>query len=266
VLGPLARTVHDAAAFLDAVAIPQPGVPDPAPPLADGDSFLRWCDRDPGRLRIGRYCESSIESELDLQVRSAWERASDLLANLGHDIEDVPAPVPRGSVPAFETVWAVSAATIPVSGPKLAELRPLTRHLRERGLAITAADYAIAQGQLNVFARRGMAATDHLDAVLTPTLAMLPRPVGWFTDGGDPAADFERQKRFTPFAALYNVTGQPAISLPLFHSEEGLPIGVMLVGRQRGDAALLGLAAQIERAAPWRNRHPDIWNVTPAAK
>lgn len=263
VLGPLARTVRDAAAFLDAVAIPQPGDPDPAPPLPEGESFLASCDREPGRLRIGRFCESPITSELDPQVRSAWELASTLLAGLGHEIEDVPAPMPPEAVPAFETVWAVSAATIPVAPNRVNELRPLTRHLRERGLSIGAADYAIAQGQLNVFARRGIAATAHLDAVLTPTLAMLPAPIGWFTAGdADPAADFERQKRFTPFTALYNVTGQPAISLPLYHSEEGLPIGIMLVGRPRGEAALLSLAAQVERALPWIDRRPPIWEAS----
>jgi amidase len=89
---------------------------------------------------------------------------------------------------------------------------------------------------------------------------MLPRPVGWFTGGGDdPAADFERQKQFTPYTAMYNMTGQPAISLPLYWSEEGLPIGMMLVGRPGGDAALLSLAAQIEAALPWHARRPEIW-------
>ena len=77
VLGPLARTVRDAAAFLDAVAVPQPGDPDPLAPLPPGERFLGWCDRDPGRLRIGRYTDSPIEAELDPQVRAAWEQASD---------------------------------------------------------------------------------------------------------------------------------------------------------------------------------------------
>jgi amidase len=97
------------------------------------------------------------------------------------------------------------------------------------------------------------------DAILTPTLAQLPRPIGWFTEGGDPAEDFERQKRFTPWTALYNSSGQPAISLPLFQSAAGLPIGIMLAGRPAGETALLSLAAQVEEAAPWHARHPAIW-------
>ena len=114
---------------------------------------------------------------------------------------------------------------------------------------------------LNVYARRAIAATAHLDAVLTPTVAMLPRPIGWFIgDDDDPAADFERQKRFTPYTAMYNTTGQPAISLPLYQSAEGLPIGMMLVGRPRDEAPLLSLAAQLERTLPWADRRPAIWS------
>ncbi|MGH8959880.1 MAG: amidase [Jatrophihabitantaceae bacterium] len=260
VYGPLARTVRDAAAFLDAVAVPQPGDPDPLPPLPAGETFLAACERDPGALRIGRYLDSPIAAELDPQVRAAWERASLLLSGLGHDVVDVPAPLPVEAIPAFETVWAVSAATVPVDPSREGLLRPLTRHLRERGRAITAPEYANALGALNVFSRKGIAATAHLDAVLTPTVAMLPRPIGWFiSDDNDPAADFERQKAFTPYTALYNTTGQPAISLPLYQSDEGLPIGVMLVGRPAGDGALLTLAAQVEAALPWADRHPAIW-------
>ena len=128
---------------------------------------------------------------------------------------------------------------------------------------MSAPDFANALAALNVHARNGIAATAHLDAVLVPSLAMLPRPVGWFTHDGDPAADFERQKRFTPYTAIYNTTGQPAISLPLYQSEDGLPIGMMLVGRPAGDAALLALAAQLEAALPWHDRHPAIWAATP---
>ena len=259
VLGPLTRTVRDAAAFLDAVAVPQPGDPDPLPPLPDGHSFLGWCERAPGRLRIGRCADSPIDFELDPQVRAAWERASTLLAGLGHEIEDVAPPMPPDAVPAFETIWAVSAATFPVPPHREDELRPLTQHLRERGRAVSGPDFANALAALNVHARTGIAATDQFDAVLVPTVAQLPRPVGWFTEGRDPAEDFELQKRFTPFTAMYNMTGQPAISLPLYWSAEGLPIGMMLVGRPAGDAALLALAAQVEAAQPWADRRPPVW-------
>lgn len=261
VLGPLARTVRDAAAFLDAVAIPQPGDPDPLPALPAGETFRGWCDRDPGRLRIGRFIDSPIPADVDPQIRDAWERTSTLLAGLGHEVVDVAPPVPPEAISAFETVWAVAAHGAPIDPAREAELRPLTRHLRARGAAVTGPQYAQAIGMLGLFARQGMAATAHLDAVLTPTLAALPRPIGWFDHDGDPAADFERQKQFTPYTAIYNTTGQPAISLPLHQSREGLPIGMMLVGRRDGEALLLSLAAQLEVAEPWIGRRPPIWNA-----
>jgi amidase len=96
--------------------------------------------------------------------------------------------------------------------------------------------------------------------VLTPTLALPPQPVGWFTQGGDPAEDFARQKRFTPFTAVYNVTGQPAVSLPLHWSADGLPVGVMLAGRSAQEALLVSLSAQLEDARPWMDRRPPGWD------
>ncbi len=114
VYGPLARTVRDAAAFLDAVAIPQPGDPDPLPPLPAGETFLGWCDREPGRLRIGRFIDSPIESEIDPQVRAAWERTSALLAGLGHEVIDVTAPIPPDAITFFESVWTVAACSAPI--------------------------------------------------------------------------------------------------------------------------------------------------------
>lgn len=260
VLGPIARTVRDAAAFLDAVAIGQPGDPDPVAPLPPGQTFLGWCDREPGRLRIGRYLDSPLGSGLDPQVRDAWERAGAVLAGLGHDVVDTTAPVPPEAVPAFETLWSVSAAAVPVPADREPLLRPLTRYLRARGNAIGGAQFAAAVGQLNVFARRALEQSAQFDAVLTPTVGLLPPPVGWFTDGTDPAGDFRRQKDFTPYTAIYNMTGQPAISLPMYRSAEGLPIGMMLVGARAGEARLLALAAQVEAAVPWADRHPPVWD------
>jgi amidase len=211
-------------------------------------------------MRIGRFIESVIPSEVDPQVRWAWEQASELLDSLGHEVTDIPPPYPPDAVPYFETVWSVSANTVPVDPARESLLRPLTRYLRGRGAAVTGTQYAQAIGMLALYSRQGLAATADFDAVLTPTLAMLPQPVGWFDADSDPAADFERQKRFTPFTAIYNTTGQPAISVPLFESADGQPIGVMLAGRPAAEATLLSLAAQLEVARPWRDRRPGIWD------
>jgi amidase len=269
VLGPLARTVRDAAAFLDAVAGPMPGDANWAPPLPDGESFLAACDREPGRLRIGRYITSPMTTEVDPQVRQAWEDAAKLLEGLGHEIVDAEPPIPPEAIEIFETVWAVGAASAVVDPSKEHLLRPLTRHLRERGRRVSGVDFARALAAMAQFSRRGVAGALQYDAVLTPTVAELPRPIGYFTDSGDPARDFELQKRFTPWTAMYNTTGQPAISLPLYRSVAGvtaddgvgdLPIGIMLVGRPAGEAGLLSLAAQLEAALPWRERHPPLWS------
>jgi amidase len=115
---------------------------------------------------------------------------------------------------------------------------------------------------MRLLTRATITATAGYDAILTPTLAALPALVGGIRDDDDPAADFEAQKRFTPFTATYNVTGLPAISLPLHWAEVGevtLPVGVQLVGRPFGEAALLGLAAQLEAARPWHDRRPVLW-------
>jgi amidase len=88
---------------------------------------------------------------------------------------------------------------------------------------------------------------------------MTPRPLGWFDSDGDGAADFERQKRYAAFTALYNVTGQPAVSVPLWWTGDGLPVGSMLVGRPADEATLVALSAQLEAARPWADRHPPCW-------
>ena len=105
--------------------------------------------------------------------------------------------------------------------------------------------------------RAALAALDAYDAILTPTLALPPRPVGWFEEV-EPAENFERQKRFTPFTALFNVSGQPAVNVPLHWNAGGLPIGVMLAGRMGDEATLISLSAQLEQARPWRDRHPPL--------
>ena len=106
--------------------------------------------------------------------------------------------------------------------------------------------------QLQMITRQWVLRTAQYDAVLSPTLASPPVPVGCFTETGDPAEDFARQTRFTPFTATYNVTGQPAVNLPMYwtEGERTLPIGVMLAGRPADEATLVSLSAQLEDARP----------------
>jgi amidase len=259
--GPLARTVRDAAVMLDAMAGPVLGDPAWAPPLPAGETFLRSADRAPGRLRVGRFLESAMPGiELEPEVTAAFEDASALLSGLGHDVVDVPTGLLGPHVlTAFEGVWALSGTTLPVPPERVGELRPLTRELRARGLAMSAQAAMESMLALRLFARRFLQATADYDVLLAPICTMTPRPLGWFDADGDGAEDFERNKRYAAFTALFNVTGQPAVSVPLYWTPGDLPIGSMLVGRPADEATLLALSAQVEAARPWVHRHPAVW-------
>jgi len=258
--GALARTVRDAAAFLDVMAGRAVGDPFWAP--EDPEPFLAACERPPGRLRIARFSEPVIaDASVDPQCLAAWEDASRLLDSLGHEVEDIDVPLPRDEVPVFETCWAVLTALSVVNLPDEARslLRPLTRWLAERGMAVSGPEFGLAIGELRRVAAGTLAAVSAYDAVLTPTLATPPLPVGAIRNDADPAADFEAQKRFTPYTSMWNVTGSPAISLPTHQTADGLPVGVMLATAPGAEAALLALAAQVEESAPWLDRTPPCW-------
>ena len=123
-------------------------------------------------------------------------------------------------------------------------------------MATTSPVYAAAIGRLQLRARRIAALWADYDLLLTPTLAMPPVAVGWDTEPEDPREQFDRAVRFTPFTAAFNVTGQPAVSLPLHWTDDGLPIGVQLVGPPLGEALLFRVSSQLEAARPWLERRP----------
>ena len=176
-------------------------------------------------------------------------------------VEDVAPPFGPDQVHAFEAVWSILALGVPVDPADEVRLRPLTRWLRDRGRAVSGEQLAASVGLMRTLTRSTIASTYAYDAVLTPTLAALPAPVGGLRDDADPEGDFEAQKRFTPFTSPYNISGQPAVSLPLGWPEvDGvvLPVGIQLVGRPGEEALLLGLAGQLERAAPWAHRRPPV--------
>jgi amidase len=155
-------------------------------------------------------------------------------------------------------LWYAMATLVPVGPDQVSQLLPLTQYLRGQGMELKAADLMFAEAYLQAVTRSALATLNQYDAILTPTLAQPPVPVGYF-DEVDPAENFERQKRFTPWTALYNASGQPAVSVPLHWTDGGLPIGVMLAGRMGEEATLISLSAQLEAARPWRDRRPPIW-------
>ncbi len=258
--GSLARTVRDAAALLDVLAGRAVGDPFWAP--EEESSYLAACDRSPGSLRIARFSDPVIaDASVHPDCLEAWEDASRLLESLGHEVVDVEVPMPRDVVQVFETCWAVLTALSFVNLPadKRALLRPLTTWLAERGMAVSGPEFGLAIGELRRVAARTLAALSSYDAVLTPTLAAPPLPVGAIRNDDDPAADFEAQKRFTPYTSLWNVTGSPAISLPTHETPDGLPVGIMLATRPGDEATLLSLSAQVEEQSPWLDRTPPCW-------
>jgi amidase len=258
VAGPLARTVRDAAALLDVLAGRRPGDPSWAP--EPSGPFLAACEREPGRLRIARFVEPVIaQVAVDPECVTAWEDASALLESLGHEVVDIAVPLPPEAVPVFETCWSVLTALSVVPPDRRHLLRPLTRWLTERGNAVSGPGFGLAIGEMRRFAATALTMLAPYDAVLTPTLATPPVAVGALRDDDDPAADFEAQKAFTPWTSAWNVTGMPAVSLPLHWTPDGLPVGVMLAARPAEEELLLSLAAQIEAAAPWSQRRPPGW-------
>ena len=124
----------------------------------------------------------------------------------------------------FELLWYSMATLAPIDPAQEEELLPLTRYLRGKGAKVTAGELIFAQAYLQGVMRPAMALLNSYDAFLSPTLASPPVPVGYF-DEVDPAENFERQKRFTPYTALYNISGQPAVNLPLYWNSAGCPSG-----------------------------------------
>ncbi len=251
--GPLTRTVLDAAAYLDVVAGYEWGDPFPAPPPER--PYVDEVGADPGRLRIAVTTEPPIATQVDRASRAAVQEAVELLGSLGHDVEEA-SPDWGGPelMEDFLPVWQTIPALYPVPDPS--QLSTLNRWYLEGASATSSPVYAAAIGRLQLRARRIAALWADYDLLLTPTLALPPMPVGWDTEPDDPREQFDRAAAFTPFTAAFNVTGQPAVSLPLHWTNDGLPIGVQLVGPPLGEALLFRISSQLETARPWLDRRP----------
>ncbi|CAN5378065.1 amidase [soil metagenome] len=260
--GPLARTVADAALMLDALVAAAPYRFATAAPTWDGGAFLNAAVRGEGRFQIGVSTWSPWATAYELEVapeaRAALEIATRELAAIGHGLDEITPAEEEGYAPAFRTVWQAGAAGIPVEGDDVDRTEPLTRWLIHRGRQVTARELADAMQWLTLFERRLITAFAPFDAVLTPTLAMTPRPLGWY-DPDDGERNFAQQVQYTPFTSMVNVAGLPAITLPVATTDEGLPMGVQLIGRPGGEDVLFAIGAQLERRLGWHKRHPPQW-------
>ncbi len=267
--GPITRTVADAAAMLDAISVPMPGEPYPRPTGPAGGYLEAVEAAAPGPLRVGRFTAPLLaETAVHPDCLAAVDITAKALEAAGHEVVEVPAPFSPGEVaPLFEMVW-YTLATTPVPPEHEADLLPLTRWLRARAARLSAVDLVRGLTQLQDRVRRALRPLTFVDLLLSPTLARPQAPVGWFTQTGDPADDFTRQKEFSPYCSAYNVTGQPAITLPVGQTSgdaRPMPVGAMLAAPVGDDARLLAVAAQVEQAVGWRDRHPAVWSEAPSA-
>jgi amidase len=265
--GVLTRTVQDTARLLDVLNGPELGDATWAtPPPAAGYTAL--ADVDPGQLRVGVTLTPALEDAVvDPLCAQAVSDAAGLLESLGHHVHELEPPwVGLDLLPAFMRSFGplVSLSTwvggqIRGREPTAADVEPLTWALYEHALAQDTMKYLAAQARIESAARSIVAGLSDYDVVLTPALAGRPVRVGEMNGlGPEPMIDFRKSGYFTPFTAIFNVTGLPAISLPLYQGDDGLPTGVQLIGPPAREEVLLSLAGQLEAALPWAGRAPSL--------
>ncbi|HTT28009.1 MAG TPA: amidase [Solirubrobacteraceae bacterium] len=270
--GVLTRSVKDTASVLDVLAGPELGDASWAPP-PPAAGYAALTEVDPGRLRIGYTVTPALEdATVDAVSERAATDAAALLESLGHHVQEIPPPwAGLDLLPDFVRAFApLVSFTVWLGGrlvgrePTADDVEPLTWMLWKHALDQDTIKYLVAQYRLETVARSMVQELAEFDVVLTPVLAQRPVPVGEMNGlDPDPMGKFRKSGHFTPFTAVFNVTGQPAISLPLYQGDDGLPVAVQLVGPPAREEVLLGLATQLERALPWAERLPPPERLPP---
>jgi amidase len=267
--GVLTRTVADTAAILDVLAGYELGdatwAPPPDEPFA---AAAGMAGGPPARLRIAATTLPPVaDATVDPLCANAVADAAELLRSLGHEVEEVDPPWQvEGLSQLFGAVFSIHIALQIVYSGMVAGREPTAQDMEPMSWAIHSMTQRInsVQGlgleiQLQALTRQLVAFLAPYDALLTPALAERPLPIGTLdTAAPDPMETFARSGLFTPFTPVFNASGQPGISLPLFHGEDGLPLAVQLVGRPAQEGVLLALAAQLEAAQPWAERRPEL--------
>jgi Asp-tRNA(Asn)/Glu-tRNA(Gln) amidotransferase A subunit family amidase len=253
--GPLARTALDAALALDAMTGYEPGDHHWTGPPPH--SFADAVARRPARVAIRLALNAPLGVPVDEQPRLAAQRAAKALAELGHDVD---AGAPDWDDEGFPPAWSTFATGALQHLIRVVErlhgrpldpekLEPATRAWLLNAAPVELIDYLEARERLIAFARRVMRSWPTDGVLVTPTLTRLPAPVGGIQSRGGVSDD---AVRFSALVRIWNVTGQPAISLPLHESADGIPVGVQLIAPPGREDLLLGLAAQLEQSAGWR--------------
>jgi amidase len=260
------RSVRDCAAMLDATGTPQAASPYAPPPKAG--PCLDEIRRPPGVLRIAWSSQTPTGRPIDAEVERALADTAGLLASLGHDAR--PRVLRLDWLALYLAARTMLAANFAAEMQGLVarvgrepgedELGPLARRSYEAGQRVSGADALAAAQRVRALSWQILEQFQDFDVLLTPVLGTLPPR----TDDLDPlAGDLktfdQRTTASFPFTPPFNMTGQPSISLPLVQSPSGLPIGMMFTARYGDEATLFRLAAQLEQARPWADRHPPIW-------
>jgi amidase len=266
----ISRSVRDSAAFLDATAGPEPGAPYRVERAVA--SYLAALDQPLPPLRIVSLDRRMDGSSVDPEIAARVIDAAAMLEAMGHTV--VPGQFPEALAPAlagdsWSALWLIDVAQAIEERaaelgrrPEPGEIEHLSSYVLARVGRMSALEYVNARRAAHTAALAMARAFARFDFILLPTTATLPIPLG-STAANGPNFDYARwvdvAYGFAPFTEIFNVTGQPAASVPLFQAASGMPIGMQLVGRQNEDHRLLRLAADLELASGWRNRHPPLW-------
>ena len=263
----MTRTVRDSAAMLDVTGAPEPASPYAHPPK--DRPYMEEIEHSPGRLKIAWSSETANGRPIQPVIQQALEKTAALLEQLGHEV------VPQGLGVDYRALYAAQGAhaganfaagmrrLIEAIGrePEPDELEPLTWAALKGGRRVTGEEALYSLQQRRMLSRGVLALFETYDVYLTPVLGTPPAPIGYIDPMQVSPRDIGRRNgELFPFPAPFNFTGQPSISLPLWQTEDGLPIGMMFTSRYADEATLFRLAAQLEKECPWKDRRPGIWN------
>lgn len=263
----ITRTVRDSALVLDLTAGAAPG--DPYGPPSSPQGYLDLVKRrDPGRLRIAFSDTTASGVPVERTCSAALEAAMSACEALGHEVVERAFTFEAAAM--TDAFRVVSGANVEVEiEDRLEELGRVvtpddlehaTRLRAGYGRERRAVDYARALQLMHRIGREAAAFFESFDVYASPTLAQVPQPLGYFDMNADDLSEFQRRVwAYIPFTAIWNVTGQPSMSVPLDRSPGGLPIGVQFTAPLGGEGVLFGLAAQLEQARPWMPRLEELW-------
>jgi amidase len=262
----VSRTVRDSAAMLDATGKPEPASPYPAPPKER--PYLDEIARSPGRLRIAWQAEPPASRPVDPEVQAALEQTAALLRDLGHEVVERPLDLDYTALnaaygpPSAANFAAGMRRLIERMGrePEPDELEHLSWGGLRAGRNVTGEEVMWGLQELRMLNRRTLSFFEDIDVYLCPVMTAPPPPLGYLDPVAVRSRELnQRQGRLFPYTAPFNFSGQPSLSLPLAWSAGGLPIGMMFTARYADEATLFRLAAQLEKACPWRDKRPPVW-------